>query len=80
MLLQAFYSVRSKRQLMVQLDCSLLFRWFVGLGFDDPVRDASTFSTNHDRLLDGSVKGGLLKRRAGDPARGAAAVAGLFQR
>ena len=47
--------MRSERQLMVQLDFSLLFRWFVGLGFDDPVWDASTFSKNHDRLLDGSV-------------------------
>jgi transposase len=36
-LLQAFYSVRSERQLMEQLDYNLLFRWFVGLGVDDPV-------------------------------------------
>jgi transposase len=31
LLLQAFYSVRSERQLMEQLDYNLLFRWFVGL-------------------------------------------------
>src|SRR5215216_3599247 len=31
-LLQAFYSVRSERQLMEQIDYNLLFRWFVGLG------------------------------------------------
>jgi putative tryptophan/tyrosine transport system substrate-binding protein len=30
-LLQAFYTVRSERQLMEQLDYNLLFRWFVGL-------------------------------------------------
>ena len=47
MLLQAFYSVRSERQLMEQLDFNLLFRWFVGLGVDDAVWDASTFAT-HD--------------------------------
>ena len=35
-LLQAFYSVRSERQLMEQIDYNLLFRWFVGLGIDDP--------------------------------------------
>jgi transposase len=35
MLLQAFYSVRSERQLMERLDTDLLFRWFVGLGVDD---------------------------------------------
>ena len=43
-LLQAFYSVRSERQLMEQIDYNLLFRWFVGLGIDDPVWDHSTFS------------------------------------
>jgi transposase len=37
MLLQAFYSVRSERQLMERLDTDLLFRWFVGLGIDDAV-------------------------------------------
>ena len=37
MLLQAFYSVRSERQLMERLDTDLLFHWFVGLGVDDAV-------------------------------------------
>ena len=37
LLLQAFYTVRSERQLMEQLDYNLLFRWFVGLGVDEPV-------------------------------------------
>jgi transposase len=32
-----------------------LFRWFVGLGIDDPVWDHSTFSKNRDRLLEGDV-------------------------
>ena len=39
LLLQAFYSIRSERQLMERLDFDLLFRWFVGLGIDDPVWD-----------------------------------------
>src|SRR4030088_181429 len=43
MLLQAFYSVRSERQLMERLEFVLLFRWFVGLGMDDPVWDHSVF-------------------------------------
>lgn len=55
MLLQAFYSIRSERQLMERLDFDLLFRWFVGLGVDDPVWDHSTFSKNRDRLLEGEV-------------------------
>ncbi len=55
LLLQAFYSIRSERQLMERLDFDLLFRWFVGLGIDDPVWDHSTFSKNRDRLLEGDV-------------------------
>jgi transposase len=48
-LIQAFYTVRSERLLMEQLDYNLLFRWFVGLGVDDPVWDHSTYSKNCDR-------------------------------
>src|ERR671919_3211819 len=55
LLLQAFYSVRSERQLMEQLDYNLLFRWFVGLGIDDPVWHPTAFTTNRDRLLEGEV-------------------------
>ena len=36
-LLQILFSVRSERQLMEQMQYNLLFRWFVGLGIDDPV-------------------------------------------
>jgi transposase len=55
LLVQAFYSIRSERQLMERLAFDLLFRWFVGLGIDDPVWDHSTFSKNRDRLLAGDV-------------------------
>jgi transposase len=55
LLLQAFYSIRSERQLMEQLDFNLLYRWFVGLGIDDPVWDATVFCKNRDRLLAGDV-------------------------
>ena len=51
LLLQAFFSVRSERQLMEQIGYNLLFRWFVGLAMDAPVWDATTFSKNRDRLL-----------------------------
>ena len=54
-LIQAFYTVRSERQLMEQLDYNLLFRWFVGLGIDDPVWDHSTYSKNRDRLLEADI-------------------------
>ena len=55
LLLQAFYTVRSERQLMEQLDYNLLFRWFVGLGIDDPVWDVTVFTKNRDRLLGGEI-------------------------
>jgi transposase len=55
MLLQAFHSIRSERQLMERLEFDLLFRWFVGLGVDDAVWDHSTFSKNRDRLLAGEI-------------------------
>jgi transposase len=55
MLLQAFYGIRSERQLMERMEFDLLFRWFVGLGVDDPAWDHSSFSKNRDRLLEGEI-------------------------
>jgi len=55
LLLQAFYTVRSERQLMEQLDYNLLFRWFVGLSMDDTVWNPTVFCKNRDRLLDGDI-------------------------
>jgi transposase len=55
LLLQAFYSVRSERQLMEQLDYNLLFRWFVGVSMDALIWDATVFSKNRDRLLAGEI-------------------------
>jgi len=60
LLLQIFYSIRSERLLMEQLDYNLLFRWFVGLEVDDQVWDASTFAKNRDRLVDHDVGRKLL--------------------
>ena len=55
LLLQALYTLRSERQLMEQLDYNILFRWFVGLGLDDAVWSATTFTKNRDRLLNGDI-------------------------
>src|SRR5215212_4957245 len=54
-LLQAFYTIRSERQLMEQLDYNLLYRWFVGLGVDEPVWVPTVFTKNRDRLLEADV-------------------------
>lgn len=51
LLLQIVFTIRSERQLMERLDYDLMFRWFVGLGIDDPVWNHSTFSKNRDRLM-----------------------------
>lgn len=61
LLLQAFYTIRSERQLMEQLDYNLLFRWFVGLGVDDAVWVPTVFSKNRDRLLEAEVAAKFLR-------------------
>ena len=55
LLLQIFYSIRSERMLVEQLEYNLLFRWFVGLSMDDNVWDHSVFSKNRDRLIEHDV-------------------------
>jgi transposase len=67
LLLQAFYSVRSERQLMEQLDYNLLFRWFVGLGMDAPIWDVTVFTKNRERLLAGDVAAQFLARVLNQP-------------
>ena len=52
MLLQVLYSVRSKRQLMEQVQYNLLFRWFIGLSMDDAVWVPTVFSKNRERLIE----------------------------
>ncbi len=67
-LLQAFFSVRSERQLMEQIDYNLLFRWFVGLPMDAGVWHPTVFTHNRDRLLAADVAreflGALMRLKA----------------
>src|ERR1700739_715919 len=55
LLLQAFYSVRSERQLMEQLGYNLLFRWFVGVSLDAEIWDVTVFTKNRERLIEGDI-------------------------
>jgi transposase len=55
LLLQAFYTIRSETQLMEQLNYNLLYRWFVGLGVDEPVWMPTAFTKNRERLLEAEV-------------------------
>ena len=54
-LIQMLYSIRSERLLMEEIDYSMLFRWFVGMNLDAPVWDATVFTKNRNRLLEGDV-------------------------
>ncbi len=55
LLLMVLYSIRSERRLIEELEYNLLYRWFVGLGMDESVWDATTFSKNRERFIDGEV-------------------------
>jgi transposase len=77
MLLQAFYSVRSERQLMERIEFDLLFRWFVGVGIDDPVRDHSSFSKNRDRLSEGEIAAKFLAAALSQPESSACCRASI---
>src|SRR6266481_3932459 len=67
LLLQAFYGIRSERQLMEQLDYNLLFRWFVGLSPDDRVWDATSFTKNREPLQQGDVFEKFMTKLLGHP-------------
>jgi transposase len=68
-LLQVFYSIRSERLLMEQLDYNILFRWFVGLAMDEPIWDATVFTKNRDRLLNQDLARSFLRRVVDRAAR-----------
>ena len=55
MLLQVLYSIPSNVKLVEQIHFSILFRWFLGLGLDEPVWDNSSFTTNQERLIETDI-------------------------
>jgi transposase len=55
LLLQVLFTIRSERQLVEHLQYNLLYKWFLDLGIQETVWDASTFSKNRDRFLAGEV-------------------------
>jgi hypothetical protein len=79
-LIQILFSISSERQLMEQMQYNLLFRWFVGLGIDDPVWVPTVFNKNRDRLLttemSRKVMAAILAHHQDDPSDGAGRVEG----
>ncbi len=73
LLLQSLYTIRSERLLMEEIDYSILFRWFIGLGMDDEIWSPTTFSKNRDRLLEGDIAAAFF-----DAVRAQAEAAGLL--
>jgi transposase len=73
LLIQSLYTVRSERLLMEEIDYSVLYRWFVGLGMDDPIWSPTTFSKNRDRLLESDIASAFF-----DGVLGQARAAGLL--
>src|SRR3978361_2197278 len=67
LLLQAFFRVRSERQLIEQLTYNMMFRWFVGPSMDSPVWDVTVFTKNRDRLLEGDIAAAFLQALLADP-------------
>ncbi|MGH8882470.1 MAG: IS5 family transposase, partial [Stackebrandtia sp.] len=73
LVLQSPYTIRSERLLMEEIDYSILFRWFVGLGMDEEIWSPTTFSKNRDRLLEGDIAAAFF-----DAVVGQARQAGLL--
>src|SRR6059036_1862368 len=69
LVLQSLYTVRSERLLMEEIDYSVLYRWFVGLGMDDPIWSPTTFSKNRDRLLESDIASAFFDGVLGQGAR-----------
>ena len=62
LLLQIFYSVRSERMLIEQLEYNLLFRWFVGMEMDEMVWNHAVYSKNRERLLNEEIAEGFFRK------------------
>jgi transposase len=62
LLLQIFYSVRSERMLIEQLQYNLLFRWFVGMEMDETVWNHAVYSKNRERLLNEEIAESFFQR------------------
>jgi len=68
--------ITSERKLVMELQCNMALRWFVGLNLDQDAWDASTFSQNRRRRFDES---GLLEQLFDDTIK-RAMTAGLVSR
>lgn len=58
--------ITSERKIVMQLNCDMAFRWFVGLGMNGKAWDASTFSQNRRRRFD---KSGFMEKLFDDTVK-----------
>jgi hypothetical protein len=63
--------ITSERKLVMELQCNMALRWFVGLNLDQDAWDASTFSQNRRRRFD---EAGLLEQLFDDVASSASSA------
>src|SRR5262249_21182225 len=64
LMLQAFYTIRSESQLMEQLHYNLLYRWFAGLGVDEPIWVPTVFAKKRERLLEAEAQASQCRGKA----------------
>jgi transposase len=62
LLLQIFYSLRSERMLIEQLQHNMLFRWFVGMEMDEAVWNHAVYNKNRERLLNEEIAESFFQR------------------
>ena len=53
-IIQYMFGIRSMRQTIKEIEVNVAYRWFLGLGFHDPVPHFSTFGKNYKRRFEGT--------------------------
>ena len=53
-IIQYMFGIKSMRQTIKEIEVNMAYRWFLGLGFHDPVPHFSTFGKNYKRRFEGT--------------------------
>ena len=52
--IQYMFGIKSMRKTIKEIEVNMAYRWFLGLGFHDPVPHFSTFGKNYKRRFEGT--------------------------